>query len=71
MCVCVFACFDLVLSAYHPSKREQLPSTFKMKRFTGDTLQNLTSRNISDYLVKTYPQILKKRYRNTKPFVRF
>ena len=33
-----------------------------MKRFTGDTLQNLTSHNISDYLVKTYPQILKKRY---------
>lgn len=32
-----------------------------MKRLTGDLLQNLTGRNISDYLIKTYPQILKKR----------
>uniref|UniRef100_A0A672JQR7 P-type phospholipid transporter n=1 Tax=Salarias fasciatus TaxID=181472 RepID=A0A672JQR7_SALFA len=29
---------------------------------TGDILQNLTNYNISDYLVKTYSQILKKRY---------
>uniref|UniRef100_A0A3Q2PPB9 P-type phospholipid transporter n=1 Tax=Fundulus heteroclitus TaxID=8078 RepID=A0A3Q2PPB9_FUNHE len=29
---------------------------------TGDILQNLTMYNISDYLVKTYSQILKKRY---------
>lgn len=33
----------------------------QLKQLTGDTLQNLTGRNISDYLVKTYPQILKKR----------
>uniref|UniRef100_A0A671VJX8 P-type phospholipid transporter n=1 Tax=Sparus aurata TaxID=8175 RepID=A0A671VJX8_SPAAU len=32
------------------------------QRLTGDVLQNLTSYNISDYLVKTYSQILKKRY---------
>uniref|UniRef100_A0A3B4DSZ9 ABC transporter domain-containing protein n=1 Tax=Pygocentrus nattereri TaxID=42514 RepID=A0A3B4DSZ9_PYGNA len=31
------------------------------QRSTGDILQNLTGRNISDYLVKTYPQIMKKR----------
>uniref|UniRef100_A0A674NQK1 P-type phospholipid transporter n=1 Tax=Takifugu rubripes TaxID=31033 RepID=A0A674NQK1_TAKRU len=31
------------------------------QRQTGDILQNLTGYNISDYLVKTYPQILKKR----------
>ena len=35
---------------------------FQIKRLTGDVLQNLTSYNISDYLVKTYSQILKKRY---------
>uniref|UniRef100_A0A672JTZ2 Zgc:172302 n=1 Tax=Salarias fasciatus TaxID=181472 RepID=A0A672JTZ2_SALFA len=34
----------------------------QMKRATGDILQNLTNYNISDYLVKTYSQILKKRY---------
>uniref|UniRef100_A0A669E0V5 ATP binding cassette subfamily A member 7 n=1 Tax=Oreochromis niloticus TaxID=8128 RepID=A0A669E0V5_ORENI len=33
----------------------------QIKRPTGDILQNLTSYNISDYLVKTYSQILKKR----------
>ncbi|KAL1023254.1 hypothetical protein UPYG_G00038330 [Umbra pygmaea] len=32
----------------------------QIKRLTGDILQNLTGRNISDYLVKTYPQIMKK-----------
>uniref|UniRef100_A0A8C8ICA5 P-type phospholipid transporter n=1 Tax=Oncorhynchus tshawytscha TaxID=74940 RepID=A0A8C8ICA5_ONCTS len=32
------------------------------QRLTGDILQNMTGRNISDYLVKTYPQIMKKRY---------
>ncbi|XP_075787467.1 phospholipid-transporting ATPase ABCA1 [Pelodiscus sinensis] len=31
---------------------------------TGDTLQNLTGRNISDYLVKTYAQIIGKSLRN-------
>uniref|UniRef100_A0AAQ5X5J9 P-type phospholipid transporter n=1 Tax=Amphiprion ocellaris TaxID=80972 RepID=A0AAQ5X5J9_AMPOC len=34
----------------------------QIKRLTGDILQNLTTYNISDYLVKTYSQILKKRY---------
>ncbi|KAJ7993337.1 hypothetical protein DPEC_G00271380 [Dallia pectoralis] len=32
----------------------------QIKRLTGDILQNLTGRNISDYLVKTYPQTMKK-----------
>ncbi|XP_074850709.1 phospholipid-transporting ATPase ABCA1 isoform X1 [Carettochelys insculpta] len=31
---------------------------------TGDTLQNLTGRNISDYLVKTYAQIIGKSLKN-------
>lgn len=35
---------------------------FQIKRATGDILQNLTNYNISDYLVKTYSPILKKRY---------
>uniref|UniRef100_A0A8C7J3L6 P-type phospholipid transporter n=1 Tax=Oncorhynchus kisutch TaxID=8019 RepID=A0A8C7J3L6_ONCKI len=34
----------------------------QVQRLTGDILQNMTGRNISDYLVKTYPQIMKKRY---------
>uniref|UniRef100_H2SHG0 P-type phospholipid transporter n=1 Tax=Takifugu rubripes TaxID=31033 RepID=H2SHG0_TAKRU len=41
----------------------------QMKRQTGDILQNLTGYNISDYLVKTYPQILKKRYYITSELV--
>ncbi|NXU17168.1 ABCA1 protein, partial [Pardalotus punctatus] len=32
----------------------------QMQRGTGDILQNLTGRNISDYLVKTYPQIIRQ-----------
>ncbi|XP_009325277.1 PREDICTED: ATP-binding cassette sub-family A member 7, partial [Pygoscelis adeliae] len=32
---------------------------YGMQRGTGDVLQNLTGRNISDYLVKTYPQIIR------------
>uniref|UniRef100_A0A452UCN2 ATP-binding cassette sub-family A member 1 n=1 Tax=Ursus maritimus TaxID=29073 RepID=A0A452UCN2_URSMA len=32
------------------------------KQNTADILQNLTGRNISDYLVKTYVQIIAKRY---------
>lgn len=32
-----------------------------MKMSATDTLQNLTGRNISDYLVKTYAQIIGKR----------
>lgn len=31
----------------------------QVRRGTGDILQNLTGRNISDYLVKTYPQIIR------------
>ncbi|XP_017334205.1 phospholipid-transporting ATPase ABCA1 isoform X2 [Ictalurus punctatus] len=38
----------------------------QMKRLTGDLLQNLTGRNISDYLIKTYPQILKKSMKTKK-----
>ncbi|XP_069558445.1 phospholipid-transporting ATPase ABCA1 isoform X1 [Brachyistius frenatus] len=38
----------------------------QMKRVTGDILQNLTSYNISDYLVKTYSQILKKSLKTKK-----
>ncbi|XP_062306345.1 phospholipid-transporting ATPase ABCA1 isoform X1 [Osmerus eperlanus] len=38
----------------------------QIKRFTGDILQNMTGRNISDYLVKTYPQILKKSLKTKK-----
>uniref|UniRef100_A0A8D3BI61 P-type phospholipid transporter n=1 Tax=Scophthalmus maximus TaxID=52904 RepID=A0A8D3BI61_SCOMX len=34
----------------------------QIRRLTGDVLQNLTTYNVSDYLVKTYSQILKKRY---------
>lgn len=33
-----------------------------MKLSATDTLQNLTGRNISDYLVKTYAQIIGKRW---------
>lgn len=33
----------------------------QMKISEKDTLQNLTGRNISDYLVKTYAQIIGKR----------
>ncbi|NXP15699.1 ABCA1 protein, partial [Thinocorus orbignyianus] len=32
----------------------------QLQRGTGDILQNLTGRNISDYLVKTYPQIIRQ-----------
>ncbi|XP_012735452.2 phospholipid-transporting ATPase ABCA1 isoform X1 [Fundulus heteroclitus] len=38
----------------------------QMKRATGDILQNLTMYNISDYLVKTYSQILKKSLKTKK-----
>uniref|UniRef100_A0A8C9VRP3 P-type phospholipid transporter n=1 Tax=Scleropages formosus TaxID=113540 RepID=A0A8C9VRP3_SCLFO len=36
------------------------------QRPTGDILQNMTGRNISDYLVKTYPQILRKSLKTKK-----
>ncbi|XP_056088824.1 phospholipid-transporting ATPase ABCA1 [Rhinichthys klamathensis goyatoka] len=38
----------------------------QIKQMTGDILQNLTGRNISDYLVKTYAQILKKSLKTKK-----
>ncbi|XP_001920862.6 phospholipid-transporting ATPase ABCA1 isoform X2 [Danio rerio] len=38
----------------------------QMQQITGDILQNLTGRNISDYLIKTYPQILKKSLKTKK-----
>uniref|UniRef100_A0A8C4IP07 ATP-binding cassette, sub-family A (ABC1), member 7 n=1 Tax=Dicentrarchus labrax TaxID=13489 RepID=A0A8C4IP07_DICLA len=38
----------------------------QIKRLTGDILQNLTSYNISDYLIKTYSQILKKSLKTKK-----
>ncbi|XP_072556139.1 phospholipid-transporting ATPase ABCA1 isoform X2 [Paramormyrops kingsleyae] len=38
----------------------------QVKRPTGDILQNMTGRNISDYLVKTYPQILRKSLKTKK-----
>ncbi|XP_036411124.1 phospholipid-transporting ATPase ABCA1 [Megalops cyprinoides] len=38
----------------------------QIKRLTGDILQNLTGRNLSDYLVKTYPQIVRKSLRTKK-----
>ncbi|XP_056234951.1 phospholipid-transporting ATPase ABCA1 isoform X2 [Seriola aureovittata] len=38
----------------------------QIKRLTGDFLQNLTSYNVSDYLVKTYSQILKKSLKTKK-----
>ncbi|TRY97479.1 hypothetical protein DNTS_008213 [Danionella cerebrum] len=38
----------------------------QIKQITGDLLQNLTGRNISDYLIKTYPQIMKKSLKTKK-----
>lgn len=37
------------------------PGDAKREQDTADILQNLTGRNISDYLVKTYAQIIGKR----------
>ncbi|XP_063003331.1 phospholipid-transporting ATPase ABCA7 [Elgaria multicarinata webbii] len=38
----------------------------QMQRNTGDILHNLTGRNVSDYLVKTYPKVIRKGLRNKK-----
>nr|XP_034973105.1 phospholipid-transporting ATPase ABCA7 [Zootoca vivipara] len=38
----------------------------QMQRNTGDILQNLTGRNISDYLVKTYPKVIRQGLRTKK-----
>ncbi|MCJ8737839.1 hypothetical protein PDJAM_G00028690 [Pangasius djambal] len=48
-----------------PVGAEGLPPP-QIKRLTGDLLQNLTGRNISEYLIKTYPQILKKSMKTKK-----
>ncbi|XP_078526803.1 phospholipid-transporting ATPase ABCA7 [Lissotriton helveticus] len=42
------------------------PPPPQVERNTGDILQNLTGRNISDYLVKTYPKIIRKSLRTKK-----
>ncbi|XP_069503524.1 phospholipid-transporting ATPase ABCA7 isoform X2 [Ambystoma mexicanum] len=42
------------------------PPPPEVERNTGDTLQNLTGRNISDYLVKTYSKIIRKSLRTKK-----
>ncbi|NWS77929.1 ABCA1 protein, partial [Crotophaga sulcirostris] len=39
----------------------------QVQRGTGDVLQNLTGRNISDYLVKTYPQIIRREFGGACP----
>ncbi|KAL8177780.1 UNVERIFIED_CONTAM: hypothetical protein K2H54_019083, partial [Gekko kuhli] len=38
----------------------------QMQTDTGDILQNLTGRNISDYLVKTYSRVIRKGLKNKK-----
>ncbi|KAJ1086296.1 hypothetical protein NDU88_006417 [Pleurodeles waltl] len=42
------------------------PPPPQVERNTGDILQNLTGRNVSDYLVKTYPKIIRKSLRTKK-----
>ncbi|XP_062816399.1 phospholipid-transporting ATPase ABCA7 isoform X1 [Anolis carolinensis] len=59
----------------HSSSRKMLPDCPEaagglpppqMQRITGDVLHNLTGRNISDYLVKTYPKVIRKGLRTKK-----
>ncbi|XP_074834153.1 phospholipid-transporting ATPase ABCA7 isoform X2 [Carettochelys insculpta] len=38
----------------------------QVQRGTGDILQNLTGRNVSDYLVKTYPKLIRQGLRTKK-----
>uniref|UniRef100_A0A7M4G151 ATP binding cassette subfamily A member 7 n=1 Tax=Crocodylus porosus TaxID=8502 RepID=A0A7M4G151_CROPO len=52
-----------------PQSRKMLPECPEAagglpppQRGTGDILQNLTGRNVSDYLVKTYPKIIRQGY---------
>ncbi|OXB70511.1 UNVERIFIED_CONTAM: hypothetical protein H355_016817, partial [Colinus virginianus] len=47
--------------AVHPSVRPH-----QVQRGTGDILLNLTGRNISDYLVKTYPQLIRQGLKTKK-----
>ncbi|XP_075300324.1 phospholipid-transporting ATPase ABCA7 isoform X3 [Opisthocomus hoazin] len=42
------------------------PPPPQVRRGSGEVLQNLTGRNISDYLVKSYPQIIRGGLRNKK-----
>lgn len=44
-----------VCPSIHPSV-----CPWQVQRGTGDILLNLTGRNISDYLVKTYPQLIRQ-----------
>uniref|UniRef100_A0A452IGD3 ABC transporter domain-containing protein n=1 Tax=Gopherus agassizii TaxID=38772 RepID=A0A452IGD3_9SAUR len=47
-----------------PEAAGGLPPPQVVQRGTGDILQNLTGRNISDYLVKTYPKIIRPESRD-------
>ena len=38
------------------------PRPSQWDSFTGDKLQNLTGRNMTDYLLKTYGKFIRKRY---------
>uniref|UniRef100_A0A8C4Y899 P-type phospholipid transporter n=1 Tax=Gopherus evgoodei TaxID=1825980 RepID=A0A8C4Y899_9SAUR len=49
-----------------PEAAGGLPPPQVVQRGTGDILQNLTGRNISDYLVKTYPKIIRQGLRTKK-----
>lgn len=49
--------FDLCLDLL----RDLVVVIIQIKMSASDTLQNLTGRNISDYLVKTYAEIIGKR----------
>uniref|UniRef100_A0A8D2J684 P-type phospholipid transporter n=1 Tax=Varanus komodoensis TaxID=61221 RepID=A0A8D2J684_VARKO len=56
-----------------PSSRKMLPECPEAagglpppQRNTGDILHNLTGRNISDYLVKTYPKVIRKGLKSKK-----
>ncbi|XP_044309383.1 phospholipid-transporting ATPase ABCA1-like [Varanus komodoensis] len=58
-----------------PSSRKMLPECPEaagglpppqVQRNTGDILHNLTGRNISDYLVKTYPKVIRKGLKSKK-----
>lgn len=37
------------------------PPPYQRAEVTGDTMLNLTGRNVSDYLVKTYPGLIRAR----------
>ena len=59
------SCLDLHLDPEHSQQVTlDLVVCVQIKISATDTLQNLTGRNISDYLVKTYAQIIGKRFVN-------